>query len=324
MSNQAEANGFRYMHHSTLVPNPANLRRHVTIDAGFLAMAASIKEHGVVEALVGIPLGDQDPSRAMLVCGHLRLRCVQYLVEQGELTDQHPHCWLPIRLEPDMPPERQQSLMFVENEHRVPISPVDEGLFYQSLLEQGWTKSKIALRLKVSQTRVNNRLDIVALAPEIQAMFLDDRLPIWSAGDILSIDNEGDRLRLARMLAGRQLALGRIKALCEQVAEKGIDSLLAKKPPAASAAPPFRQFTRPRGINPDDRIGLAALRAGVLAACRTCDAAPAVALPSAVTGGQVEAAADDVCCTCPVRDLADACAVCPLVAFLESLSHATT
>jgi hypothetical protein len=226
-----------------------------------------------------------------------------------------------VHLEPDMPPDRQMALMFIENEHRIPVSPIDEGLFYKSLLEQGWTKARVAHKLQVSGPRINNRLDIIALQPEIQAMFLDGRLPLLSADDLLAIKDEGDRLRLAKMLAGRNLALGRIEALAAEVAEHGMDHLLqtsrsqydrkaAKKQPGGEA----RRF--PEG----ERIGLAALQVAARATCKACDAAPYIELPKQVAGEEANDAASGVCDVCPVRDLVDACALCPLVDFLGRLA----
>lgn len=306
---------FTRCHYTQLVPNPINVRRRIPQDNAFLALAASIKEHGIVEALIGVPMPD---GTIMLISGHRRRAAIAYLVEQGELPADHAHCTAPIRVEV-MDADRQRELIFIANEHREPLNPVEEGLFYQSLHDQGWPKSRIAHRLSVSGPRVDNRLLIASFCEDMQAMYADGRLPLLSASHFAAIADEHDRLRLARLLAGRNLPIGRIETLAAQVAEHGMDALLDKARPEYSKATSRKSGGQARTLPASERIGLAAIQTAAIATCRGCDAVPTVALPAEITGAVVNAVSEQVCTTCPVRDIADACAVCPLVDFLARL-----
>jgi ParB family chromosome partitioning protein len=299
------------IHYTRLVPNPLNIRKDIARDAAFLDIAASIKEHGVIQPLVGIPV----PDGVLLVCGHVRRACLQYLVDEGQLPADHPHCSPPILLEPGMPVERQLALMAIENLHRIPVDPVHEGLFYASLLAQRWSKARISSRLRVSGARINNRLAIAASSPRMQAWFSDGQLPLLAAEPLAAIPNDEDREKLAQLLAGRNLKLDRIHALCERVATHGLEGKAPDKPARPSDRSNLRVEARP----PGRRIGLAALQAAALETCEACDVAQPLRLPESVTGQAANEAAGAVCAGCSVRDLTNACEMCPLVEFLKHL-----
>jgi ParB/RepB/Spo0J family partition protein len=335
------------VHFSRLVLHPRNARRRVS-QHRVEEIAASIQEHGVVQPLVGVPLPD---GRIMVICGHVRTLSVRHLVKTGQITVEHPRAYLPVRLEPDMPPERQLALMIVENVHRVPLSPLDEGLHYEALAEQGWTKARMSRKMSVSEPRINNRLALAQLEPSVQDLILDGQLPLLSAEPLLAITGVADRVNLAHLMAGQGLSLPRIRLMCQAVAERGLDALSAEgnrgagriegtgqaaaaaggngtgSPSTAEgqSAPQRVQKAQvpgngsPRRMAP--RVGLAALRAGALDVCRRCKAACRLELPKEMTFEQVEEAQMVVCGKCEVRAVINACQACPLNEFLGELAR---
>jgi ParB/RepB/Spo0J family partition protein len=198
------------VHFSRLVLHPRDARRRVS-QHRVEEIAASIQEHGVVQPLVGVPLPD---GRIMVICGHVRTLSVRHLVKTGQITVEHPRAYLPVRLEPDMPPERQLALVIVENVHRVPLSPLDEGLHHQALAEQGWTKARMSRETSVSELRINNRLALAQLEPSVQDLILDGQLPLLSAEPLLTIAGVADRVNLAHLMAGQGLSLPRMRLIC--------------------------------------------------------------------------------------------------------------
>lgn len=305
------------MHAADLVPHPNNARRRIARDDAFLRLADSIERRGVIETMIGVRTAG---GRVMLLSGHRRRAAIAYLVEEGRLPVDHPHCYPLVRIE-DADVDDQMEIIFAGNEHHEPVGPVDEGHFYQSLVDQGWPKVQIAARLGASAPRIDNRIDIVSMCEEIQDMYAAGRLPLMSAGHLVAIENESDRLRLARMLAGRNLALSRIETLARQVAEHGMDALFNEAVPVGRRTATKKAPSRPNPVPAGRRIGLAALQAAVAATCSACDAAPRVRLPEGLDAGDVNAVAESVCNTCSVRDLADACAMCPLVDLLARLGR---
>lgn len=210
------------------------------------------------------------------------------------------------------------------------LPPSAEGRLYHNLLDEGWTKARIKKYHGAGHPRIANRLAIHQLPPEVQAMYDDGRLPLMSAGHLLAIPGENDRLTLARLLAGRDLPLARVEALAALVARGGIDALLGQTPaPAAANGNGANGASAGTGCLPahvalaGERIGLAVIQAAVVSVCKTCDAVPVVKLPPTLPGSDIDAAAGKVCDACFVRDLAGACDQCPLVEFLATLANQT-
>jgi len=123
-------------------------------EAGLEELAASIREHGILQPVLVEPLVD---GRYRLVAGERRWRAAQLA---GLET-------VPAIVRPVTDAERLE-LALVENVQREDINAVEQALAYQQLMERfGLTQEEVARRVGKSRTAVANTLRLLSLEVEI-------------------------------------------------------------------------------------------------------------------------------------------------------------
>lgn len=138
---------------SAIVPNPDQPRRSVN-EASIEELAASIREHGVLQPVIVQPLSD---GRYQLVAGERRWRAAR-VAGLGTIP-------AIIRQVSD---EERLELALVENVQREDISVVDAALAYRMLIERfGLTQEQVAERVGKSRAAVANTLRLLNLPVEI-------------------------------------------------------------------------------------------------------------------------------------------------------------
>src|SRR5512140_1972739 len=142
-------------------PNPYQPRRHMD-DAGLQELAASIREHGVLQPV----LVTETLDGYQLVAGERRVRAAQLagleripaLVRQ--LADRD-----------------QLEVALVENVQRADLDPIDEATAYRQLIDEfGLTQEGVAERVGKSRASVANTLRLLDLHADVQAAIADGRL----------------------------------------------------------------------------------------------------------------------------------------------------
>lgn len=129
-------------------------------DSALDELKASILAHGVVQSL---RVRIVDDAFYEVVAGNRRLMALQALQSDGKIDGNYP---VPVIV--DMIDDaRAHELSIVENVERVPVSPVDEVRAYGRLFEDGLDAKGIALRFGVPTTRVQQRLKLAALHPQV-------------------------------------------------------------------------------------------------------------------------------------------------------------
>jgi ParB family chromosome partitioning protein len=144
-----------------IVPNPHQPRRHMD-EAGLEELAASIREHGVLQPV----LVTETLDGYQLIAGERRVRAsrlaglerIPALVRQ--LADRD-----------------QLEVALVENVQRADLDPIDEALAYRQLIDEfGLTQERVAERVGKARATVANTLRLLDLHPDIQAAISDGRL----------------------------------------------------------------------------------------------------------------------------------------------------
>jgi ParB family chromosome partitioning protein len=144
-----------------VAPNPYQPRRHMD-DAGLEELAASIREHGVLQPI----LVTETLDGYQLVAGERRLRAsrlaglerVPALVRQ--LADRD-----------------QLEVALVENVQRSDLDPIDEATAYRQLIDDfGLTQERVAERVGKSRAAVANTLRLLDLHPDVQVAIAEGRL----------------------------------------------------------------------------------------------------------------------------------------------------
>jgi ParB family chromosome partitioning protein len=144
-----------------LAPNPYQPRHHWD-DADLADLAASIREHGVLQPV----LVTETLDGFQLIAGERRVRAARLagleripaLVRQ--LADRD-----------------QLEIALVENVQRADLDPIDEALAYRKLIDEfGLTQERVAERVGRARTTVANTLRLLDLHASAQAAIADGRL----------------------------------------------------------------------------------------------------------------------------------------------------
>jgi ParB family chromosome partitioning protein len=136
-----------------IVPNPDQPRRGIA-EESLAELAASIREHGVLQPLIVEPLAD---GSYRLIAGERRWRAARLA---GLAT-------VPAIVR-EVNEEQRIELALVENVQREDINPVEEAMAYRALMERfGLTQEQVAQRVGKSRTAVANTLRLLSLPSEV-------------------------------------------------------------------------------------------------------------------------------------------------------------
>ncbi len=174
-------------------PNPYQPRRHMD-DAGLEELAASIREHGVLQPV----LVTETLDGYQLIAGERRVRAARLagleripaLVRQ--LADQD-----------------QLEVALVENVQRADLDPIEEALAYRQFIDEfGLTQERVAERVGKARATVANTLRLLDLHADVQAAIGDGRCSEGHGRALagLPVDGQAQVLRtvLAQGLSVRQ------------------------------------------------------------------------------------------------------------------------
>lgn len=180
-------------------------------DAAIDALAESIRQNGLLQPLVVRPA----ESGWQLVAGERRWRAVRRLgwsrvpVIVRELQD-----------------EQMLVLALVENLQREDLSPLEEAMGYQRLVEEfELTQQEVAERVGKDRSTVANALRLLALPDEVRGLLAAGRLTAGHARAILGLEDDADRIALARQVVDEGLTVrdteGRVRDMRDGAGGRG-------------------------------------------------------------------------------------------------------
>jgi ParB family transcriptional regulator, chromosome partitioning protein len=153
--------------------NPCQPRLRLD-EKGIEELAASIKEHGLLQPVLVRPHGDG----YQLIAGERRLAASQRV---GQLK-----IAAVIRNVPD---ERLLELALIENIQREQLNPIEEAQAYSQLLETlGATQEELAARMGKERSTVANSLRLLKLPPAVKALVAEGKLSAGHARALLGSD----------------------------------------------------------------------------------------------------------------------------------------
>jgi ParB family chromosome partitioning protein len=153
--------------------NPCQPRLRLD-EKGIEELAASIREHGLLQPVLVRPHGDG----YQLVAGERRVAASQ---RAGLLK-----IAAVIR---DVPDDRVLELALIENIQREQLNPIEEAQAYSQLLETlGATQEELAVRMGKERSTVANSLRLLKLPPAVKALVADGKLSAGHARALLGSD----------------------------------------------------------------------------------------------------------------------------------------
>jgi len=185
-------------------PNPRNPRRSFA-DAELEDLAASLKQHGIVQPVVVRPSKIQ-AGHYEIIAGERRWRAAQ----RAGMTS------IPVIVR-DVDDRMSLELAIVENVQRSDLNPVEEALGYQQLIDDHhYVQTDLAQIIGKSRSHVANTLRLLKLPESIRDMLVDGSL---SAGHARTLVTAEDPVALAQKIIRDGLSVRQAEAL----AQKGND-----------------------------------------------------------------------------------------------------
>ena len=193
-------------------PNPYQPRRHMD-DAGLQELAASIREHGVLQPV----LVTETLDGYQLIAGERRVRAsriaglerIPALVRQLANRD-------------------QLEVALVENVQRADLNPIEEALAYRQLMDEfGLTQEQVSDRVGKARATVANTLRLLDLHCDLQAAIVDGRITEGHGRALAGLPKDGQAQVLKTVLS-QSLSVRQTEELVRRLREPK---------PAASPAP---------------------------------------------------------------------------------------
>ncbi|MEO6349141.1 MAG: ParB/RepB/Spo0J family partition protein, partial [Candidatus Limnocylindrales bacterium] len=194
--------GVRNVPLDRITANPEQPRM-VFDEAALAELAASIREHGVLQPVLIRPTGQ--PQRYQLVAGERRWRAAR----AAGLTD------IPALIE-QLDDETALEIGIIENLQREDLSPLEEALIYDRMTHQhGYSVRKLAQKLGKDKGYIENRLRLAGAPTEIKQLVSLRKDTVSHAYELLKVEDPKKRRRLAEQVASGELSLVKLREKIE-------------------------------------------------------------------------------------------------------------
>jgi ParB family transcriptional regulator, chromosome partitioning protein len=218
--------GVRIVAIDRIEPNPEQPR--LAFDQATLdELAASIREHGVLQPILVRPL---DGTRFQLIAGERRWRASRIA---GLDT-------IPALIE-EIDDDTALEIAIIENLQREDLSPLDEAAMYDRMVrEHGYSIRKLADKLGKDKGYLENRLRLADAPPEIRELVSLRKDTLSHAYELMKVDDPRKRRRLASQVARGELTLVKLKDKIEgRRTRPVVDEPVDKIGPVESEAAPI-------------------------------------------------------------------------------------
>ncbi len=200
-------------------PNPHQPRQIIT-EESLAELAASIREHGVIQPLVVTQTGD----KYQLIAGERRWRAAQLA---GLVT-------VPAIIK-ETTPQQMLELALVENVQRADLNPLEEASAYRQLMDEfGLTQEAVAERVGKSRTAVANTVRLLRLPDDLKEALATDRISEGHARALLSLPTARLQRQALATIEKRGLNVRQTENLVRQMQaelEESADEKAVREPP---------------------------------------------------------------------------------------------
>jgi len=215
-----------------VVPNPSQPRM-TWHEETLQELAASIKEHGVLQPILVRPSGDQYE----IIAGERRWRSSKIA---GKET-------IPAIVE-RFDDATALEIALIENLQREDLSPLDEAVIYQKMTgELGYSIRQLAGKLGKDKGYVENRLRLASAPDDVREMVAKRYDTLSAAYELMKLEDKRRRRSLAKQILAGQLTLIRLHDRVERILNPHARSTKAE--PAIPALRDDALITATRKLN---------------------------------------------------------------------------
>jgi ParB/RepB/Spo0J family partition protein len=191
------SSGVRVIPIAQISPNPQQPR--LAFDATSLEeLAASIREHGVLQPILVRPRGN---NQYELIAGERRWRASK---TAGMAT-------IPALVE-DIDDDTALEIAIIENLQREDLSPLDEAAMYDRMVrEHGYSVRKLAQKLGKDKGYLENRLRLADAPDDVRQLVSLRKDTLSHAYELMKVEDPKKRKRLGEQVARGELTLLKLK-----------------------------------------------------------------------------------------------------------------
>lgn len=175
-----------------------------SFDADKLAeLAASIKEHGVVQPIIVRTSGNKYElvvgERRLRACKQLGLTKIPALIK--EYTD-----------------EEMTEVALIENIQRHDLNPIEEAYAYKRLMEEfDLTQEEVAQKVGKSRSFIANFLRILQLPDIVLKLVQDEKLTIGHVRPLLALKDKEEQINTAKYIFEKNLSVRETERLIKKL-----------------------------------------------------------------------------------------------------------
>jgi len=189
-----------------IIPNRFQPRLNFD-ETGLKELAASIKEHGIIQPLVLRRLGE----KYEIIAGERRYKAAK----MANLTS------VPAIISM-MDDQKSAEVAIVENVQRRDLSSIEEARSYKALLDKGYlTQEELAKKMGLSQSAISNKLRLLSLSSSVQDALMEGKISERHARSLLQVENLEEQEKWLSKIIDERLT---VRQLDKKLKELGSNS----------------------------------------------------------------------------------------------------
>lgn len=219
--------GLRILAVEAIGPNPRQPRQVIAPDA-LAELAASIKEHGLIQPIVVTSAKPDDPTPYFIIAGERRWRAAR-LAGLSEVP----------AVVKEASPQSMLEIALVENVQRADLNALEEATAYDTLMSEfGMTQEQVAERVGKSRVAVANTVRLLRLPDPVKNALIEGQIHEGHARALLGLSQDREMVEAARLVISRGLSVRQTEELIRRL---------------NSPAPPVESDDDDLGASPESR-----------------------------------------------------------------------
>ncbi len=200
---EPEADGLRRIPIDQISPNPHQPRTRLS-ESTLEDLAASIREHGIIQPLV---VTRDDNGDYQLIAGERRWRASR-LAGLDEVP----------AIVKEAAPQEMLELALVENIQRADLNPLEEALAYQHLVDEfGLSQGEVAQRVGKSRPAITNLMRLLSASEAVRQALLDGDVTEGHGRALLGLDTDVAQDAALHTVIQEELTVRETEALVRQL-----------------------------------------------------------------------------------------------------------
>ncbi len=229
-----------YLYLDDIIPNRFQ-PREVFDDRALQELAASIKEHGVIQPIIVRNIG----QKYEIIAGERRYKASAI----AGLTK------IPAIIR-NLDDKESSKVALLENLQRKDLNAIEEARTYQKILEiDEMTQEELAKTMGKSQSAIANKMRLLSLPDEIQEAILQGKISERHARSLLALDKKDEQIKMLNEIISKKMPVRELDQIIKTMKEDiNPDNKINGNPLKPNEGPRFINFDFPAVNNDTDNI----------------------------------------------------------------------